>query len=487
MTDETKEPLHPRHGASPEAKLPVVTPPEPGFVREHCPKCEDGWVTTPVHVAGWTTLARLQCSTCRGTGRRIRSTHSAESAVDGESGPVTMVVDLGGPDWAARGDGCWHGDRGHPCALPDVAKLQADLAATRSALNRADCTQREGGELRHCPLAAQCWRCRAEAAEHYLAAAREELETTRGQLGSVSTALERERTARQAAEKRAAEAEVGAAVLRDALARKIVNRAAERTWCIHCRTETPQPHGGPLVPHQHAQHCILSSDAGKALLERLEKAERTAEAAEKARASAHQKRLESDAESNALVDERDALREKLATAERELDCANTALVNANVREEELLAQIETLTRDRSAAERTAAEARAQVETLTKERAEATREATLAVATLRAQVETLTKERDAERQATITARVSAAKAETAHRVQVQGLEERLALRTKERDALRAQVETLTTALEQAATNLESAADLLRTVEMWKAFGLKVAGELRRAIAEEGGQS
>lgn len=50
----------------------------------------------------------------------------------------------------------------------DALRDHATLAM--AALDRADCTRREGGDTRHCRVDAKCWRCRAEQAEAKLAA-----------------------------------------------------------------------------------------------------------------------------------------------------------------------------------------------------------------------------------------------------------------------------------------------------------------------------
>jgi hypothetical protein len=50
-----------------------------------------------------------------------------------------------------------------------LKEAEAKLAEARAALDRADCTHREGGDARHCPPDRMCWRCRAEQAEAALA------------------------------------------------------------------------------------------------------------------------------------------------------------------------------------------------------------------------------------------------------------------------------------------------------------------------------
>jgi hypothetical protein len=36
-----------------------------------------------------------------------------------------------------RGDGCWHGDKGHPCALPDLESAQVEILNLKAAAERA--------------------------------------------------------------------------------------------------------------------------------------------------------------------------------------------------------------------------------------------------------------------------------------------------------------------------------------------------------------
>ena len=46
----------------------------------------------------------------------------------------------------------------------ELTTLRARVAELLSTLDLADCTQRDGGDVRHCGES-RCWRCRAESAE----------------------------------------------------------------------------------------------------------------------------------------------------------------------------------------------------------------------------------------------------------------------------------------------------------------------------------
>lgn len=56
-------------------------------------------------------------------------------------------------------------------AAKDAARrdLKAQLFCVRQERDGLDCTLREGGERKHCPIHHPCWRCRAEQAEAKLA------------------------------------------------------------------------------------------------------------------------------------------------------------------------------------------------------------------------------------------------------------------------------------------------------------------------------
>jgi hypothetical protein len=42
------------------------------------------------------------------------------------------------PDGETRGDGCWHGEKGHPCALGELAKMRAERDAEKARADAAE-------------------------------------------------------------------------------------------------------------------------------------------------------------------------------------------------------------------------------------------------------------------------------------------------------------------------------------------------------------
>ena len=83
-----------------------------------------------------------------------------------------------------------------------VRALRARVAELHAALDLADCTQRECGDVRHCGEA-RCWRYRAEAAEKRVA----ELEAKLAESAGALDLLDLYESRRAAAEQRVAELE----------------------------------------------------------------------------------------------------------------------------------------------------------------------------------------------------------------------------------------------------------------------------------------